>query len=84
MGLMQLTRMAIGLINAGRFYQRIIEKTLRKYLWLIAVAYKDDVSVATNEERKHIEALMKIFELLWAKNLSMKYSNCLSAASEYL
>ena len=59
MGLMQFTRMAMGLKNTGPFYQRIIEKTLRKYLWQCAVAYQDDVSVATCKEREHVEALRK-------------------------
>ena len=53
--------MAMGLRNAGPFYQREIEKTLKKYLWLIAVDYQDDVSVATMEEREHVEAIRKYF-----------------------
>ena len=60
MGLLQFTRMAMGLRNEGPFYQRVIEKTLRKYSWLLAVAYQDDVSVATMGEREHVEALRNI------------------------
>ena len=40
------------------------------------MAYQDDVSVATMGERVHVEALRKIFELLWKKNLRMKLSKC--------
>ena len=76
MGLMQFTRMAMGLRNAGPFYQRVIGKTLGKYLWLIVVAYQDDVSVATMGEKKHAEALRNIFELFWKKTLRMKLSKC--------
>ena len=61
MGRMQFTRIAMGLRNPGIFYQRVIEKTLRKYLWLIAAVYQDDVSVATMEEREHVEAIRKYF-----------------------
>lgn len=76
MGLMQFTRMAMCLRNAGTFYQRIIEKHLRSFLWQVAVAYQDDVSIATDGERENIESLRKIFELPWKKNLRMKLSKC--------
>lgn len=47
---------------------------LRKYIWKIAVAYQDDVSVATNEEQEHLSALRKIYEEV--KNQKMKLSKC--------
>lgn len=37
----------------------IIEKALRKFLWRIAVAYRDEFSVATGEERELVETLRK-------------------------
>ena len=40
------------------------------------MAYQDDVSVATMEEREHVEALRKIFQLLWKKLLRMKLKKC--------
>ena len=76
LGLVQYTRMAMGLRNSGPFYQRLIEKTLREILWKLAVAYQDDVSVGTMDEREHVDALKQLFPILRAKGFRMKLAKC--------
>lgn len=51
-GLVQYTRMAMGLKNAGPFYQRMVDRTLKKLLWITTVVYQDDISCATETEEE--------------------------------
>lgn len=53
------------------FLPKSYRKTLRRYLWKEAVAYQDDVSVATDKEPEHVAALRNIFDTLKKKNLEL-------------
>lgn len=75
-GLVQYTRMAMGLKNSGPFYQRMVDTTLRKMTFKKVVAYQDDITAASLTEEEHVDTMEELFKSMAAKNLRMKLSKC--------
>ena len=81
-GQFESLRMPFGLKGAPSTMQRAIEYTLRGLLWIIAIAYLDDVIIQGKSFENHLENLRKVFTRFRENNLKLKPKKCCFFKSE--
>ena len=76
LGVMQYCRMVMGLKNAAAFFQQMIDAVLGDLNWDVAVAYQDDVSVASPDAESHVRHVRMVLDRMIERGLKVRLSKC--------
>ena len=79
LGLFEWRRMPFGLCNASATFQRAIARALRKIVnreGSMAMAYIDDIVIATETVEDHMVRLREVFERLREAGFEMRVAQC--------
>ncbi|CAK1597933.1 unnamed protein product [Parnassius mnemosyne] len=75
-GLFEYNRMPFGLANAPSVFQRAINTMLRGSGGRLALAYMDDLLIASKTIKEGTEKLEKVLQLLRSAKLTLKLEKC--------
>ena len=75
-GLVEWTRMPMGLKNSGATYQRLLQQILGPLMWESACNYLDDVSIIS-KGTDHIDDLARVLKRLARWGVTMKLPKCM-------
>lgn len=75
-GLFEYNRMPFGLSNAPSVFQRTINLMLRGFGRKLALAYMDDLLVASRDVTEGLEKLEKVFQLIRSAKLTLNLKKC--------
>ena len=75
-GLLEWTRMPMGLKGAGASYQRMLQMVLGPLLWESAFNYLDDVSIIS-KGTEHVNDLARVLKRLSRWDITMKLPKCM-------
>jgi hypothetical protein len=75
-GLVQYTRVTMGLKNAGAFFQRLVNKKYDGLKGESLQAYMDDVVVGSNSVIYHARDVREMLKRTRDANLRIKFSKC--------
>jgi len=78
-GLFEFLYMPYGLLNAAQSFQRLMDKSFRKFSWLFT--YLDDHLVASRTEEDHRRHLQLLFETLAENGFIINSDKCVFAVS---
>jgi Reverse transcriptase (RNA-dependent DNA polymerase) len=81
-GLVQYTRMTIGLKNTGCFFQRLVNNVYVGLKGTIMQAYLDDLAVGSNTPRQHVVDVRRVLERTRDANLRFKLAKCTFGKTE--
>ena len=68
--------MPFGLMNAPASFQQFINKVLREYLDIFAIAYLDDILIFSNTFEEHVNHVIKILGKFEMVQLQLKLKKC--------
>ena len=72
----EYTVMPFGLTNALASFQQFINKVLREYLDIFAIAYLDDILIFSDTLEEHVDHVTKILERFEQARLRLKLKKC--------
>jgi hypothetical protein len=75
-GLVEYTRMMMGLKNASAFFQRVVNDKYQGLKGDILEAYQDDISVGSETAGKHVEDVRRTLQRTREANLRTKLQKC--------
>jgi hypothetical protein len=81
-GLVQYTRMAMRLKNAGRFFQRLVNGVYVGLKGTIVQAYLDDLAVGSDTPKQHVVDVRTVLERTRDANLRLKLAKCTFGKTE--
>ena len=86
LGQYQYRRMPFGLTNAPATFQRLMSQLFSGKEWEFVTVYLDDVLIASQNIKEHLEHIRKVLVQLSEAGLRLKPSKCVFVASkiEYL
>jgi len=82
LGLYQYRRMPFGLTNAPATFQRLMGKLFNGKDFDFVFVYLDDILVASQTVKEHLDHLQKVFQRLRESGLRLKPSKCVFATEE--
>jgi hypothetical protein len=75
-GLVQYTRMTLGLKNAGCFFQRLVNNVCVGPKGTIMQAYLDYLAVGSDTPKQHVVDVRRVLERTRDSNLRLKLAKC--------
>jgi Reverse transcriptase (RNA-dependent DNA polymerase) len=75
-GLVEYTRMTMGLKNASAFFQRVINEKYKGLKGEILAAYQDDLSIGSETVAKHLVDVRKVLQRTREAKLRLKLPKC--------
>lgn len=68
--------MPFGLKNAGATYQRMMTRMFRDKIGSTVEVYIDDMVVKSQEDQRHMDNLLEVFEILRQHRLCLNADKC--------
>ena len=68
--------MPFDLKNAGATYQRMMTRMFRDKVGSTVEVYKDDMDVKSQEDQRHMDDLLEVFEILRQHRLRLNADKC--------
>jgi Reverse transcriptase (RNA-dependent DNA polymerase) len=81
-GLLQYTRITMGLKNAGCFFQRLVNNVYVELNGTIIQAYLDDMAVGSDTPKQHVVDARRVLEPTKDPKLRLKLAKCTFGKTE--
>ena len=76
MGLLEYTRMPMGLSSAPATFQRVMQSTMSDFIFQFLLVYLDDLLVCLKTFDKHLDRLDRLLQRIIDAGLKLRLDKC--------